>query len=167
MDFYQYTQGWLKGELFEGTIVFISGILLVVISLLFWKYGTTPNAQSLVIPIMVVGLLFAVGIGFMIFSNQQRVAEFKEAYQQSSIEFVKSEKQRVEDFQVLYKYSVGFAAISFFLTIVAFGFMENRTFQSICIALMIIAVSLIVIDHFSKERAATYYQHILLELDKK
>ena len=164
MDFYQNTQDWLKGELFEGTILLISGIILLIISLILWKFGSTPNAKALIIPIMVVGLLFILGVGGFMVSNQKRISNFEKSYQENPKEFIESEKQRVEEFQVLYKYSVGFAAISFLLTIIAFGFVENRIFQSICIALMIISVSLIIIDHFSKERAQVYYQHILTEI---
>ena len=76
-----------------------------------------------------------------------------------------SEKKRVEDFQVLYTYSLGFAAMSFLLTILAFGFMENRIFQSICIALLLLSVSLIIIDHFSKERAKIYFIEIQKQLE--
>ena len=151
MDFYQNTQDWLKGELFEGTILLISGIILLIISLILWKFGSTPNAKALIIPIMVVGLLFILGVGGFMVSNQKRISNFEKSYQENPKEFIESEKQRVEEFQILYKYSVGFAAISFLLTIIAFGFVENRIFQSICIALMIISVSLIIIDHFSKE----------------
>jgi len=164
MELYEHTQNWVKGELFEGTIVLVSGIILLIISLVLWKFGSTPNAKALIIPIMVVGLLFTLGIGGLMVSNQKRISNFEKSYQENSREFIESEKHRVEDFQVLYKYSVGFAAISFLLTIIAFGFMENRIFQSICIALMLISVSLIVIDHFSKERAKIYYQHILTEI---
>jgi ABC-type antimicrobial peptide transport system permease subunit len=60
-----------------------------------------------------------------------------------------------------------FAAVSFALTILAFGFMNNRTYQSICIGLMVVAVALIVIDHFSKERAQIYYVEILNNLEIK
>lgn len=167
MNFYQHTQDWLKGELFEGTIILFSGIVLINISLLFWKYGTTPNAKYLVIPILVVGLLFSVGIGAMMFFNKKRVEQFEQQYRENPLTFVKKEKQRVEGFQVLYKYSVGFAALGFLATIIAFGFMENRVFQSFCIAFMIVSASLIIIDHFSKERAVIYYQHILHELNDK
>lgn len=88
------------------------------------------------------------------------------AFKENAHEFMLSEKKRVEDFQVLYKYSVGFAVVSFVLTIIAFGFMENRIFQSVCIALMLISASLIIIDHFSKERAEIYYIEIQKHLEK-
>ena len=74
MDFYQNTQDWLKGELFEGTILLISGIILLIISLILWKFGSTPNAKALIIPIMVVGLLFILGVGGFMVSNQKRIS---------------------------------------------------------------------------------------------
>ncbi len=160
MNFYQHTQNWYNGELFEGKMILFSGILITLVSLLIWKYGTTPNAKSLIIPLLSVGLLFSIGVSTMMISYPKRMAESELAFKENAPEFILLEKKRVEDFQVLYKYSVGFAAVSFVLTIIAFGFMENRTFQSICIALMLVSVSLIIIDHFSKERAEIYYIEI-------
>lgn len=165
MNFYEHTQNWFNGELFEGKIVLVSGIFICLTSVLIWKYGTTPNAKSLIIPLMIVGLLFSIGISSMMMSYPKRMNASKVAFKQDSTGFLLSEKKRVEDFQVLYKYSVGFAAVSFVLTIIAFGFMENRIFQSVCIALMLISVSLIIIDHFSKERAKMYYIEIQKQLE--
>ena len=166
MSFYQHTQNWFSGELFEGKIVLISGIIITIVSLIIWKFGTTPNAKSLIIPLMVVGLLFSMGVGSMMMSYPKRMEQAEQSYQENEREFILAEKKRVEDFQVLYKYSVAFAALSFFLTIIAFGFVENRVFQSICIGLMIVSVSLIIIDHFSKERAGIYYIEIQKQLEK-
>ena len=163
MNFYQHTQNWYNGELFEGKAILIFGVIITITSLLIWKYGTTPNAKSLIIPLVSVGLLFSIGLGSMIINYPKRMAKSELAFKEDAPEFILSEKKRVEDFQVLYKYSVGFAAVSFMLTVIAFGFMENRIFQSICIALMLVSVSLIIIDHFSKERATIYY----LEIQKK
>jgi len=165
MTFYQHTQNWYNGELFEGKMILFSGIIITGISLLIWKYGTTPNAKSLIIPLLVVGLLFSIGVTSMMINYPKRMVESELAFKENIPKFILSEKERVEDFQVLYKYSVGFAAVSFVLTIIAFGFMENRTFQSICIALMLVSVSLIIIDHFSKERAKIYYIQIQKQLE--
>jgi len=43
----------------------------------------------------------------------------------------------------------------------AFVWSRNPTFHASGIALAVFGLSLIVIDYFSKERAAIYYQHIL------
>lgn len=166
MNFYQHTQQWFNGELFEGKIIFISGILIIAASLLLWKFGSTPNAKSLVLPLLFVGLLFSVGVGSMLISYPKRMHAAEQAYKENPEAFIAAEKKRVEDFQVLYKYSVIFAAVSFAITIIAFGFSNNRTFQSICIALSLVAFSLIIIDYFSKERAHLYYEEINLQLQQ-
>ena len=165
MSFYQHTQNWFSGELFEGKIILISGIIITIVSLIIWKFGTTPNAKSLIIPLMVIGLLFSIGIISMMINYPKRMEQAEQSYQKNEKEYILAEKKRVEDFQVLYKYSVAFAALSFSLTIIAFGFVENRVFQSICIGLMIVSVSLIIIDHFSKERAGIYYIEIQKQLE--
>ena len=160
MDIYQHTLNWFKGEIFEGQIIMASGIILVILSIIIRKFGTTPNAKSLFIPLLVVGLLFSIGIGSMMLNYSKRMDLSKHAFQENPKEFIMAESKRIDDFQVLYKYSVGFAAVSFLLTIIAFGFLDNRHFQSICIALMIVSMSLIIIDHFSKERAKIYHIEI-------
>ena len=165
MNFYQHTQNWYDGELFEGKMVLFFGIIITIMSLLIWKYGTTPNAKSLIIPLLSVGLLFSIGLSAMIINYPKRMAKSELAFEENAPKFILLEKKRVEDFQVLYKYSVVFAAVSFLLTIIAFGFMENRIFQSICIALMLISVALVIIDHFSKERAEIYYLEIQKQLE--
>jgi MFS family permease len=167
MNFYQHTQNWFQGEIFEGKLMLISGILITVVSLLLWKFGTTPNAKSLITPLFIVGLLFSIGTGSALLNYPKRMDSSKFAFNKNPKVFIASEKKRVEDFQILYKYSVIFAAVSFALTILAFGFMNNRTFQSVCIGLMVVAVALIVIDHFSKERAQIYYVEILNNLEVK
>ena len=53
---------------------------------------------------------------------------------------------------------------NFYQEFIVFLFIHHTTIQSIAIALMIIAASLILIDYFSKERSTTYYEHIMLEL---
>ncbi len=166
MNFYRHTQNWFSGELFEGKLILFSGVAIIIIALLTWKYGSTPNAKSLIIPLLFVGLLFSIGTGFMMLNYPKRMAASEQAYKESPRAFVLSEKKRIEDFQILYKYSVGFAAVSFVLTVIVFGFLENRVFQSICIALLFVAVSLIVIDHFSKERAKIYYIEIQKQLNR-
>ncbi|UTW65470.1 hypothetical protein KFE94_12510 [bacterium SCSIO 12643] len=166
MSFYNHTQNWFNGELFEGKMVLIAGILMMIISIFIWRYGTTPNAKALVIPILSVGLFFSIGIGWIMRDYPQRMAQSERAFKENPAEFMLQEKERVEGFQILYTYSLIFATFSFVLTIVGFGFLNNRIFQSICIALLLISFTLIIIDHFSKERSKIYYIEILKHLNE-
>ncbi len=160
MELIKYTTEWAKGEIFEGICIAVLGVLTLLCTLLIWKYGTTINAKALVIPSLVIGLLFIVMGGSMVYSNNQRIAEFEKAYQANSSEFIQVEKKRVEDFQFMYPTSLAISAVCFLITMLAFSLSKNPTFHAIAIALSLFGFALIVIDYFSKERGQIYYEHI-------
>jgi NhaP-type Na+/H+ and K+/H+ antiporter len=160
MKLIEYTTQWAKGEIFEGMCIAVLGVLTLVCTVLIWKYGTTINAKALVTPSLVIGLLFSAMGSFMMYSNNNRIAEFENAYQANPIEFTQAEKTRVEAFQILYPISLAISTISFLLTILAFSLSENPTFHAIGIALSVVGLALVVIDYFSKERGLIYYDHI-------
>jgi hypothetical protein len=161
MDLFAHTTHWIKGEIFEGISIIVSGLLTFIVGLLLWQYGTTPNSKTLIIPSMIVGFLF-VSMGFsMVFSNKKRLPEMEVAYHHDSSEFARLEKQRVEDFQILYPISLAVSTVCFVLTFLFFWFTKSETLYATGIALSIFSVALIVIDYFSKERASIYYEQIL------
>ncbi len=161
MKLIEYSAEWAKGEVFEGMCIVITGALTLVCAFFIWKYGTTVNAKALLIPTLVLGLLFSMIGGYMMYSNNQQITNFQSAYKADSEAFVQNEKKRVEDFQFLYPTSLAMSAVCFLLTMLAFVFFENPTFHAIGVVLSVFGVSLIIIDYFSKERGQIYYEHIL------
>jgi hypothetical protein len=166
MDFLQQTINWVKGEIFEAIIIGSFGLLTIICSLLLWKFGETPNAKAVIIPLAVVGiLLLAITIGG-ITGNNKRLLQYTEAFKKDKIEFVKSEKKRVEDFQYLYKMTIIIASIGFVIAICFFLFTNNPTLKAIGLALIILGLAGLSIDFFSKERADTYYKAIMTEMER-
>lgn len=165
MDLIQHTTNWVKGEIFEATLFGSFGLLIIICSLIFWKFGETPNSKALMIPLAVVGLLFLTTAISNISSNRKRLPNYTAAYHKDKAEFVKSEKKRVEDFQYLYKVTIIIASVSFILAICAFVFTQNATWRAIGIALAIFAITGLVIDYFSKERSDNYYKTITAEIE--
>lgn len=164
MNILENSIAWAKGEQFEGMCIAIGGLITLVVSFMLWKFGTSPNAKSLIVNSLALsGLFVLMGIS-MIYSNGKRPAEFQQAYESDSAQFLLDEKQRVEEFQILYPISLGISAFYFLITLIAFVWSNNATFHAISIALSILGVALIVIDYFSKERAAIYYEQILQQL---
>ena len=164
MDLLQHTSNWYKGEIFEATIVGIFGICLIAVSIVFWKFGKTPNAQAMVIPLVIVGLLLALTGVFMVASNSKTLNSITISNIENQQEFAQTEKQRVEDFQSLYTYTKIGSAIFFAIAIILFFVTDNRHWQAIAIALIITGVSGLAIDYFSKERADVYYHELLKSL---
>lgn len=160
MDFIQHTTNWVKGEIFEATIFGSFGLLTIVCSLLFWKFGETPNSKAVIIPFAIVGVFFLATAISGIVSNNKRLTEYTEAFQKDEKSFIASEKKRVEDFQYLYKTTIIIAAFSFALAICFFFFTDNHILKAIGLALIVFGLTGLIIDYFSKERADTYYEVI-------
>lgn len=152
--------------MFEATIIFIGGAIILLSAIAFWQFGTTPNSKSLMWIFFVTGFIFCgIGIGSYT-SNQKRITDFTELYEKNKTEFIQSEKQRVEDFQYMYIVSLVVFGVSALVVLFAFLFTKNIIFQSVAIGMIIIGSSLVLIDFFSKERATIYYGQINEELNK-
>ena len=63
--------------------------------------GNTPNAKALLFPLLITGLMFSIMGGGMMYNNPKRIVEFQEAYEENAIEFIKSEKERTDEFYQL------------------------------------------------------------------
>ena len=42
MDFIQYIINWCKGEIFEGKMFALFGVIVLIIAGLYWKFGHFP-----------------------------------------------------------------------------------------------------------------------------
>lgn len=166
MNFFNHTTAWLKGELFEACFIASFGVLTILGGILFWKSGSTPNSKALLLPLVFTGLIYAaIGIS-MIISNQKRLTIYKQNYQRDETTFIQSEKKRVEAFQYGYTISKVVASVCFPLTLLLFWLSKNPNLQGLGIGLALFALSGLVVDYFSQERADIYYQKILEELNQ-
>lgn len=161
MNFIEHTMNWTRGELLEATLISVTSLLLIAGAGLFWKYGTTPAAKGIILPLLVVGLILGVSGVSMLVSNQKRLVEFEQSYQQAPAEFVLKEKERVESFLPWYKQVRIMVTVLLIMGMAIVWFSSSVSLHGIAIGLTLFAISSIVIDHFSNERAQIYYQHIL------
>lgn len=152
---------WYKGEAFESILMGCGGFMLILFSALCWFLGKTPNAQALIIPLFLVGLLLG-GAGISGFYSNNKIAmQLLEMEVEDEELLLASEKQRVENFQSLYTYTKIGAAIAFGIAISIFFISDRKHVQAFALALIIIGLSGLIIDYFSKERVDNYYGTIL------
>lgn len=164
MEFIQHTINWAKGEIFEATIMGVIGALIVLCSILFWKYGNTPSAKAMTIPLLVVGSIpLIMGISGVI-TNKKRISVYEEAYQKDKESFVLSEKERVESFDNIFKYSYPAAIILVISGAILFFLLSSPNWKAISLALMMLGLMAYFLDHFAAERAEIYLTHIENEL---
>ena len=161
MDFFTLTTAWIKGEILEALLITAFGLVTLAGGFLFWKLGSVPAAKALLLPLIVTGLIYsAIGISMYI-SNQKRLTEYEQNYKLDSLSFIKAEKQRVENFQYMYVISKVVATVFFAVTLLLFWFTKNPGLHALGIGLTLFALTGLVVDYFSQERAEIYYQAIL------
>lgn len=143
---------------------FLFGVVVLVIAIAYWKYGTTPYSRGVIIPFAVVGI-FSIICGLTLnFNNQRRIVHYQQAYAEDAKQFIQSEKERAEGFIKWYPYTmcgmVGLIIIGLFL----FLFLHSPHWKGIGLGLILLGFSIIFLDHFSEERAMVYHQAITDEI---
>lgn len=162
MELIQHSVSWCKGEIYEDKMRLVFGVLIFIIALALWKFGTTPYAKALVLPAGVMAPML-LGIGYyLIATNHMRVDE----YQRNRKVFVMNEKQRTDEFIAWYPKTRMIIIGVMFIAMLLVSFIDAPVWKSIGFALMFLAFSKFVIDHFSEGRALKYSHEIDLALEK-
>ena len=161
MELIDCTNKWIAGEIFEGKSILVAGICLLLLALVVWRLGTTEHARAILLPMLAVAVLhIGTGAG-MVVSNRQRFTQFAEqCRRQTPQEYVTAENARVDGFMKIYPQVIAFAAASFAVGIGLFAFCTRPWLRATALALVYLALSFLVIDYFSKERAVAYQHEI-------
>lgn len=160
MELIHHTTNWLKGEILEAIIMSIFGVLIIISGLLFWKFGTTPYAKALIIPLLIVGSIpFFTGISNVI-TNKNRMEIYKQAWEKDNHQFILTEKERVESFDQIFKYSYPAAIIFVIGGAILFFVVNSPNWKAISLAMMILGLMAYFIDLFAAKRAEIYLNHI-------
>ena len=166
MEFIQHTIHWVKGEIFEGAIIGSFGLLTLISSILFWKFGKTPSAKGVIIPLLVIGIFYFIAASVGIYINQQRIPQYEVKYQEDPAGFIESEKDRTEGFMKIYIYTYVIATVMILTGLILFLFVSGANLDGIGLSLILLGLSLLCIDYFSKERAIIYHNEIIKFLNK-
>ena len=164
MDFIQYSIDWCKGEIFEGKMLALSGILILIVSGFYLKFGSTPFAKAMFIPLLLVGVFNLLGGSSLVFSNNKRIVEYQNSYKQDPAQFVHSEKKRTDAFIKWYPTTMWSMALLIVIGLGLFLLLPTPYGRSSGLALMLLGFSVLFLDHFSEERAAGYSKKITQEL---
>ena len=115
----------------------------------------------MVIPLVLIGLILAGSGTYGTYSNQRQITQYQQNPPLEIASFIQAEKERVEGFQSLYTFTKYLALGLFATAVCIFFFTQNRYWQAAAIAMVVLGLSGLVIDYFSKERADSYYEVIL------
>ena len=160
MELIDYTNKWLIGEIHEDLAMVIGGVLLLVLAILAWRFGTSESARAIFLPLLVAAVIFIGGGAALTINNHQRGEKFLEQYQESPQNFLDSEKARVADFMKIYPQTIIVASVLMVIAICLFAFCTRPWLRATALVLILVAFAALTIDYFSKERGIIYQQEL-------
>jgi hypothetical protein len=160
MDFFKHTSNWIKGEIFEGGLILIYGISMLIIAFSFWKFSQFESTKALALPILIVGLFWGTAGVIGITYNQGRIEKVRIEYNENPESFIQSEKERVNRFWVIYRYAIMAWATMIVVGLVLFLFWSGINTRAIGIALILFGTAGLLVDHTSQNNAKNYYSEI-------
>ena len=161
MEFIEYTLNWCRGEIFEGKLLFLFGAIVLIMALLYWKFGSTPFAKAMFIPLLVVALFGLIAGGSLVIKNQKRIVEYQQVWQENQQIFIESEKARTENFIKWYPITMYTLFGLIGIGMCCYAFWGGAWGRAIGLGLVLLSLSGLFLDHFSEERADTYHQYII------
>ena len=167
MELINHTITWVKGEIQEAIITASFGALIVLCGVLLWKFGTTPYARTLIVPLLVVGTIpLFMGVSGAI-SNNRSIPEYTARWEQNEQSFISAEKERVESFDEIFKYSYPAAVIFVIGGAILFFLVSSPNWKAISLAMMVLGLMVYFVDHFAAERADIYLEKINAALNNQ
>ena len=165
MEFIQHTIAWCRGEIFEGRVLALFGAAIVTLALMFWRFGSTPSARAMYVPLLLVGALaLVVGVS-MSFTNQVRINTYSAAFSENPDEFVQAERERTEAFIKWYPYTMYGFSLIIILGLGVFLWKPTPIGRAIGLATLLLGLCVLCLDHFSEERAEGYHSQIMQHLE--
>jgi ABC-type transport system involved in cytochrome bd biosynthesis fused ATPase/permease subunit len=161
MDFVTHSIAWCRGEIFEGRMFGLFGLVVLMVAVAYWKMAATPSARAMFVPLLVVGI-FALGTGiYLNLANQARIPNYEEAAQADERAFAESEKERTEAFIKWYPVTMWSMSAFILAGCLVFLLIPTPRGRAIGLSMAMFGLSVLFLDHFSEVRAEIYHAHIL------
>ena len=154
---------WTRGEIVECWSLAILGACFVGLALLYWKTSTSEQTRALIWPFLVAGgLLLVLGI-IGIFLNHARLVSFQAGFDANPVAFAAAEKLRVEGFLSVYQYTLATASLLLACGLGLFWLRHTPVSRGISLALVVVGLGILVVDHLSEANAHRYYAALVAQ----
>ena len=104
-------------------------------------------------------VLVGLGAG-LAFNNHSRQGKFEQQYIESPQNFLESEKARVDEFMKIYPQTIIVASVMMVIGVGVFAFCSKPILRASALVLILVALTALTIDYFSKERGVIYQNEL-------
>lgn len=166
MNIIDYTTDWVKGEITQGTIMIVLGVIFTIVCFLIWKSGGG-LIKGMIIPMLPVIFVFLGYGSWLYISKPQQLQKLTIVYENSHETFHQVEEERIlkeKNSYLKFKLTWGIVLI---IGLVLLFYTSKPYFKGVALGLLFFGFCALSVDTFLENRANIYYDNIQVLKHKK
>jgi len=164
MTFIEHNLNWVKGEIFQASMLAIWGTLLVLMAAFFWKYDHTATTKALIGPFLIVGLFWGITGSTSLYVNNQRIDTYSLEFENEPGAFVNQERKRVDGLLGMYRYLLIGWSVMILAGVLIFMLWGGNYGRAVGLGLILFGITGFMADPISERNAYVYNDAINKEL---
>jgi hypothetical protein len=160
MSFIPYTKEWVKGEILQGKVMVVAGLLLVLCLFFIFKNENTV-LKGMFMPIALL-MVLNLGYGsFVLYSRPKHLEVISKLYQQNRQEAIQKELIKAQADNKNYTTIKPIWAIFIVTSTIIFFFIKNEYYKGLTLGLIFLFVSFLLIDTLLHHRLKPYLEVLI------
>jgi len=159
MQLIQYTSEWIKGEVNQGKILIILGVVLLIISFFIFK-NTNEILRGMLIPFgLILLMLFGYG-GYQIFSSPNKLTKVTDSYKENAKNTIQKEYEYAQKGDKSYTQLKPIWAFLIVVSVALYFIFSKDYFKGLAMGLMVLFLTTLILDSVMHYRLKTYLKGI-------
>jgi len=155
----KFTTEWVKGEVMQGKMMIILGVLIAVASYFIWK-SSDEFTRGLLIPLILV-MLICLGYGANLFwGRPAKLNTLTTEFQNNSTGVIQAEKERLQKEAATYSMTTKAWAVLAVVGLLLYFFLSSAYYKGVGIGVLLFGLTALLTDIFLSRRVATYLEQI-------
>jgi len=159
MELLKYTSEWVKGEIFQGKIMLVIGILLLIGSIAILK-SNHEILKGTLIPLGLILMIFLGYGGFQTFGRQSYLTKVTAVHKESPKKAITQEYDKALKDAKTYKLLKIVWTILIVVSVIIYSIFSNDYFKGLAIGLIGLFLAALIIDSMLHYRLEIYLKGI-------
>ncbi|MCF6296806.1 MAG: hypothetical protein L3J08_02300 [Flavobacteriaceae bacterium] len=159
MELIQYTSEWVKGEVNQGKILIILGVILLIASVFIFK-GTNDILRGMLIPFGLILLIFLGYGAYQTFGQQSHLTKVTESYKENTKNTIQKEYEFAQKGDKSYTSLKPIWALLIVVSVALYFIVSKDYSKGLAMGLMLLFLTILILDSVMHYRLKTYLKGI-------
>lgn len=159
MELIQYTSEWVKGEINQGKILIILGVILLIASVFIFK-NTNEIFRGMLIPFGLILLIFFGYGGYQALSSSNHLTKVTESYKENTKNTIQKEYEFAQKGDKSYTRLKPIWALLIVVSVALYFIFSKDYFKGLAMGLIMLFLTTLILDSVMHYRLKIYLKGI-------